>query len=167
MKLKHLAPILLLAAGPSVIQAEPAAETLGVLACEFKAIVPENAVFFTSHFRPFPVVGTKVLIDFDAPAITSMTFTDGQVFFAEGDATLTRLRRFGQNSGFGGIRQGNLGFYIGYLAPAWESPDEPGLYTSRFALTNAWRGENFHLETQETHYGDLECRRPANGEQSK
>lgn len=167
MNLNYLVSVILFTGGFQTVSATPATEATGTLECEFKTIIPENADFFTSNFRPYPVVGTKVLIDFDAAAITSMTFADGQVFFAEGEATLNRLHRFGQNSGFGGVRQGNQGFYIGYLAPAWESPDEPGLYTSRFALTNAWRGENFHLETQETHYGDLECRRPVSGDRSK
>lgn len=141
-----------------VAVAAPEAEQQSqVMDCEFVNIVPENADFFTSHFRPFPVVGTQVRIDFGAPAITSMVFSDGQVFFAEGDATLTKLTRFGQADGFGGVRLGNQGFYIGQLTQPQEDQNQPGTYTSRLALTNAYRDGNFHLATQETNYGDLLC----------
>lgn len=167
MKLVRLIHPALFLASLHLASSAAAQEIPDNVLCTFKAIHPEGADFFTSGFRAFPTVGTSVRIDFNAQAITSMVFEDGQIFFREGEATLNRLRRFGTNAGYGGVREGNEGFYIAYIAPLAESSNEAGLYTSTFALTNSWRGENFHLETIETHYGDLDCRRSDGDQPSK
>lgn len=134
------------------------AQEAGVLDCEFKRIVPEEADFFTSGFRPAPKIGSRIRVDFDSEQITSLIFDDGQPFFSVGEATLSRLYTAGRPVGYGGVRIGNHGTYIGMLAGATLVDAAAGVYTSRFLLTHSYRDQTLHLVTSATHYGDLECR---------
>lgn len=139
-------------------QAQDLSDEVGVLNCEFKTIVPEEGDFFTRGFRTHPVVGTKVQIDFGSPQLTSMTFEDGSIFFAEGDGVLSALTTFGTRNGFAGVRVGSLGTYVVQLTqPQTDGVSE--VYTSRLAVTRTHRAaDSFDLVSTGTHYGDLECR---------